>query len=116
MKRKERRLKQALFICSLLFYLNGQSLHWADLKARHAIQIQVPKARRNAVDETLALALFELYFGALPSTAPEWVEPVTLEHLQPSSAAVKRLTGRDDAAGIVDWLDGLVNVGWQLSN
>ena len=89
---------------------------WADLKARHAIQVQVPKARQNAVDETLALALFELYFGALPSTAPEWVEPVTLEHLQPSSAAVKRLTGRDDAAGIVDWLDGLVNVGWQLSN
>ena len=89
---------------------------WTDLKARHAIQVQVPKARRKAVDETLALALFELYFGALPSTAPEWVEPVTLEHLQPGSAAVKQLTGRDDAAGIVDWLDGLVNVGWQLSN
>ena len=87
---------------------------WADLKARHAIQVHVPEQHRSTVDATLALALFDLYFEDLPPTTGAELEAVTLDHLQPGSPQVKTLTGGSDAASVVDWLDGLVNVGWYL--
>lgn len=89
---------------------------WADLKTRHAITAKVPRtdpARRQSVDPTLALALFDLYFGPLPS--PNLVA-VNLEDLTPGSTTAQRLTGTEQAtaADVVDWLDDLINVGWQL--
>ncbi len=65
---------------------------WATLKARHAIRLS------NFLEETddrIALEIFELYFDDM-----ERFEQHSQDEYTPKA--------------VIEWLDGLVNVGWQL--
>jgi CRISPR-associated protein Cmr2 len=68
---------------------------WAHLKARHAIQL---KESVETADDRIALHLFDLYFGQRDRLLDN----------------AKWIVGDDSPAAILQWLDGLVNVGWQL--
>jgi CRISPR-associated protein Cmr2 len=69
---------------------------WAQLKARHAIRLQDPS---DQVDDRIALKLFELYFD-------------DMERFEKHSQEIFK--DNDTPKAIIEWLDGLVNVGWQL--
>ncbi|MBW4549361.1 MAG: CRISPR-associated protein Cmr2 [Symplocastrum torsivum CPER-KK1] len=70
---------------------------WAHLKARHAIPL---KDKSGNVDDRIALALFDLYFG--------------------ERAELLQRTCNDSGKSVIDektlieWIDGLINIGWQL--
>jgi CRISPR-associated protein Cmr2 len=68
---------------------------WAHLKFRHAIQL---KESVGTADARIALRLFDLYFGQRDRLLDN----------------AKWIVGDDSPAAILQWLDGLVNVGWQL--
>lgn len=69
---------------------------WAQLKARHAIPLY---DRSEQVDDRIALKIFELYFD-------------DMERFEQHSQEIFK----DDYTpkAVIEWLDGLVNVGWQL--
>jgi CRISPR-associated protein Cmr2 len=72
---------------------------WAQLKARHAIPNR--KAKQNPTDESLAIALFNLYFSEMGDEIQKkghWTH----------------VAGDNDALAIAEWIDGLILVGWQL--
>jgi len=69
---------------------------WATLKARHAIPI---KDRSDQVDDRIALKIFELYFD-------------DMERFEQHSQEIFKKDYTPKA--VIEWLDGLVNVGWQL--
>jgi CRISPR-associated protein Cmr2 len=79
---------------------------WAQLKARHAIPLQDPS---DPVDDRIALAFFKLYFSAesVWKNKSKWCEDTLQEKAE-------WIVGKDSEKEIVKWLDGLVNVGWQL--
>lgn len=70
---------------------------WAQLKARHAIEL---KDTTTTVNEDLALAVFKLYFNDFSN-----FESQRLKIFKNNS---------DTPQAIAQWIDGLVNVGWQL--
>lgn len=70
---------------------------WAQLKARHAIEL---KDTATTVNEDIALAIFKLYFD--DSTGFESQRPKIFKN------------NTDTPQAIAQWIDGLVNVGWQL--
>jgi CRISPR-associated protein Cmr2 len=75
---------------------------WAQLQARHAIDL---KERTENVDDRIALALFDFYFGSRNKSINQ---SVLIENC-------KYLTGKEySSSAIIEWLDGLVKVGWQL--
>jgi CRISPR-associated protein Cmr2 len=69
---------------------------WAQLKARHAICLQ---DRSDQVDDRIALTIFELYFD-------------DMERFEKHSQEIFKKDYTPKA--VIEWLDGLVNVGWQL--
>lgn len=69
---------------------------WAQLKARHAVNL---KDRSGQVDDRIALKLFELYFNDL-DRFEKYSQEIFKDNYTPKA--------------VVEWLDGLVNVGWQL--
>jgi CRISPR-associated protein Cmr2 len=69
---------------------------WAQLKARHGISL---KETAEFVDERLALAIFDLYFNDLNR-----FEMYRCEIFKE----------KDTPQAIIQWIDGLINVGWQL--
>jgi len=69
---------------------------WAQLKARHAIPLQ---DQSDQVDDRIALKVFELYFD-------------DMERFKQHSQEIFKDNNTPKA--VVEWLDGLVNVGWQL--
>lgn len=79
---------------------------WATLKARHAISF---KNRSDQIDDRVALALFKLYFSAESALqdSSKWQEDILQQEAE-------WIVGQDSEQEIVEWLDGLVNVGWQL--
>jgi CRISPR-associated protein Cmr2 len=75
---------------------------WAQLQARHAIN---PKDSLENVDDRIALALFDLYFSNQDKSVNQ---TYLIDHCL-------NLTGKEySAAVMIEWLDGLVKVGWQL--
>jgi len=70
---------------------------WAKLKARHAIRLN---DRSDQVDDRIALEIFKLYFNDM-----ERFEDYTQEIFKKEEYTPK---------AVIEWLDGLVNVGWQL--
>jgi CRISPR-associated protein Cmr2 len=70
---------------------------WAHLQARHSVQL---KESADRADDEIALCLFDLYFGQ---------RDLLLENAE-------EIIGDDQGspAAILKWLDGLINVGWQL--
>jgi CRISPR-associated protein Cmr2 len=72
---------------------------WAQLKARHAIRLQ--EMEKLSINKELALALFNLYFdnaGEKFKQERKWID----------------LAGDNSDSAIVNWIDDLVLVGWQL--
>jgi CRISPR-associated protein Cmr2 len=72
---------------------------WAQLKAHHAIPNR--KAKQNPTDESLAIALLNLYFSEMGDEIQKkghWTH----------------VAGGNDALAIAEWIDGLILVGWQL--
>ncbi|MEG4068912.1 type III-B CRISPR-associated protein Cas10/Cmr2 [Microcoleus sp. Pol11C2] len=72
---------------------------WAQLKARHAIRLQ--EMEELSINKELALALFNLYFdnaGEQFKQERKWID----------------LAGDNSDSAIVNWIDDLVQVGWQL--
>jgi CRISPR-associated protein Cmr2 len=72
---------------------------WAQLKARHAIPNR--RAKQNPTDESLAIALLNLYFSEMGDEIQKkghWTH----------------VAGDNDALAIAEWIDGLILVGWQL--
>jgi CRISPR-associated protein Cmr2 len=70
---------------------------WAQLKARHGIEL---KDTAENADECIALAIFELYFKDLKRFEEHKHEIFKEEN--------------DTHQAIIQWIDGLINVGWQL--
>ena len=68
----------------------------AELKARHAIS---PKSIKEA-DSRIALELFKLYFGEKNS----------------SELSRKRsdITNKEEPRALIEWIEGMIQVGWQL--
>ncbi|MEG4044528.1 Cas10/Cmr2 second palm domain-containing protein [Microcoleus sp. Pol17_C1] len=72
---------------------------WAQLKARHAIRLQ--EMEELSINKELALVIFNLYFdnaGEKFKQERKWSD----------------LTGDNSNSAIVNWIDDLVQVGWQL--
>ena len=92
-------------------YLNWTHIYndWEHLKARHAIAL---KDKEN-VNEYIALELFDLYFGdRTPRT--DGRKPVNRDYFSEGDN-YKHITGEAySASAIIQWIDGLVKVGWQL--
>jgi CRISPR-associated protein Cmr2 len=92
-------------------YLNWTHIYndWEHLKARHAIAV---KDKEN-VDERIALELFDLYFGDRSPRTDE-LRPVSRAYFSEGENC-KYITGEAyTAKAIIEWIDGLVKVGWQL--
>jgi len=72
---------------------------WAQLKARHAIRLQ--EMEELSINKELALVIFNLYFdnaGEKFKQERKWSD----------------LAGDNSSSAIVNWIDDLVQVGWQL--
>ncbi len=72
---------------------------WATLKARHAIRLQALEG--VSINKEIALKLFDLYFdeaGKEFQQKRKWDD----------------LTGNNTDQAIVQWIDDLIQVGWQL--
>lgn len=70
---------------------------WAQLKARHAIEL---KDMTTNVNEDLALAIFKLYFN-------------DFNRFESQRSKIFK-NNSDTPQAITQWVDDLVNVGWQL--
>jgi CRISPR-associated protein Cmr2 len=83
---------------------------WEHLKACHAIPL---KDKAENIDERVALELFELYFGdRAPRT--DGLRAVCRDYFSAGDNC-KHITGKAySATAIIEWIDGLVKVGWQL--
>ena len=69
---------------------------WAYLKSRHAIRFR--DIGQSSVERDLALVMLDLYFTGWQQDISDW----------------KTVAGETDDAAIVQWVDDLVQVGWQL--
>lgn len=72
---------------------------WAHLKARHAIRFQA--VQQNPIKRDLAIVLLNLYFDDLGTEIQQ-------------KRQWKELAGDNTDRSIVQWVDDLVQVGWQL--
>jgi len=72
---------------------------WATLKARHAIRLQTMEGIE--INKQIALSIFDLYFDDAAKT-------FEAEQLW------NKLAGDNTAEAIVNWMDDLIQVGWQL--
>jgi CRISPR-associated protein Cmr2 len=70
---------------------------WAQLKARHAIEL---KDTTENVNADLALAVFKLYFN-------------DFSRFESQRQKIFK-NNSDTPQAIIQWIDGLVNIGWQL--
>jgi len=72
---------------------------WATLKARHAIRLNTTEG--TAINKQIALSIFDFYFddaGKVFEAERLW----------------DKLAGDNTNAAIVNWIDDLIQVGWQL--
>jgi CRISPR-associated protein Cmr2 len=79
---------------------------WQQLKSRHAIRfIETEKQKINVKDRDLAIKILDLYFN---NAGTQISGDSNLER------PWKYIAGDDTAVSIVNWIDDLINVGWQL--
>ena len=65
------------------------------------------------MNEYIALELFQLYFGDRSPRTDE-LKPVSRDYFSEGDNC-KHITGEKySAKAIIEWIDGLVKVGWQL--
>lgn len=72
---------------------------WTTLKSRHAIQLQATEGM--SINKQIALSIFDLYFDDMGKV-------FEAERLW------GKLAGDNTNAAIVNWIDDLIQVGWQL--
>jgi CRISPR-associated protein Cmr2 len=76
---------------------------WAHLKTRHAIRLKdKSEGDRGRGDYETAIAFFNLYFNN------------QADRLFSSSRNCRDLIGNDTDTAIIQWIDDLIQVGWQL--
>jgi len=81
---------------------------WAELKARHTVSLKETKENINA---DIALRVFDLYFKDRSSRIDD-LRAVNRDYLKNNC---KPITGKDySQVAFIEWIDGLVKVGWQL--
>jgi CRISPR-associated protein Cmr2 len=76
---------------------------WAHLKSRNAIQLK--KIGEHSIKRDLALTMLDLYFGGLGQEIQRASEPAN---------KWKAIVGDNSDIAIVQWVNDLVQVGWQL--
>lgn len=76
---------------------------WAHLKSRHAIRFR--EINNNLIDRDLALAMLDLYFEELGQE---------IQQAKEKDNQWKAIAGDNSDAAIVQWINDLVQVGWQL--
>ncbi len=75
---------------------------WATLKARHAIRLK--ETEKLKVDNSLAIKFFDYYFDDAGKKIRE----------NPQDKRWKYIAGDNKSLAVVQWIDDLVQVGWQL--
>lgn len=87
---------------------------WAQLKARHAIRL---KEKSDDIDDSIALAVFDLYFCDRASRTDE-LKSINKDYLTDSENSkhiINKMSKQDILpADFIEWIDGLINIGWQL--
>jgi CRISPR-associated protein Cmr2 len=78
---------------------------WAHLKSRHAIRLREVDQENYRIDQDLALAMLDLYFDGLGQE----IQEATVKKNQ-----WKAIAGDNSAVAVVQWINDLVQVGWQL--
>lgn len=78
---------------------------WAHLKSRHAIQLREVDKKNNPIDRDLALAMLDLYFDDLGQE---------IQQAKEKENQWKAIVGDNSDLAIVQWVNDLVQVGWQL--
>lgn len=85
----------------------GKDANWshiysdlAQLKARHAIPPKTAGHIENPNEDVVALSLFGLYFGD--------------EKKKILSENREDITGLESTKSVIEWIDGMIQVGWQL--
>jgi len=78
---------------------------WAHLKSRHAIRLREVDQKNYRIDQDLALAMLDLYFDGLGQE----IQEATVKKNQ-----WKAIAGDNSAVAVVQWINDLVQVGWQL--
>lgn len=76
---------------------------WAHLRSRNAIQLK--KIGEHSIGRDLALTMLDLYFGGLGQEIRRATEPAN---------KWKAIVGDNSDMAIVQWVNNLVQVGWQL--
>ena len=76
---------------------------WAHLKSRHAIRFR--EINNNRIDRDLPLAMLDLYFDELGQE---------IRQAKEKENQWEAITGDNSDAAIVQWINDLVQVGWQL--
>lgn len=76
---------------------------WAHLKSRNAIQLK--KIGEHSIERDLALTMLDLYFDGLGQEIQRAKEPAD---------KWKAIVGDNSDIAIVQWVNNLVQVGWQL--
>jgi CRISPR-associated protein Cmr2 len=79
----------------------------AQLKAKHAIAPRSARKVSQNTDDAVALALFGLYFG---EDNDELGEARKAE----LSSYRNTITGSEDTKSVIEWIEGMIQVGWQL--
>jgi CRISPR-associated protein Cmr2 len=77
----------------------------AQLKAKHAIAPRSARKVSRTTDDAVALALLGLYFGKDDLGEARQVE---------LSSERKSITGSEDTKSVIKWIEGMIQVGWQL--
>ncbi|MEY3868764.1 MAG: hypothetical protein RLZZ338_2655 [Cyanobacteriota bacterium] len=72
---------------------------WEYLKSRHSIPLKVSKRDDTDVDDSLAIDLFNLYFN---------------EEGNRISKDREKIVGNSSNKELINWMDGLIHIGWQL--
>jgi len=85
----------------------GKDANWshvysdlAQLKARHAIPPKTAGHIDNPNEDAVALSLLDLYFG-------DDKKEILSKHR-------KDITGLESTKSVIEWIDGMIQVGWQL--
>lgn len=78
---------------------------WAHLKSRHAIQLREVDKKNNPIDRDLALTVLDLYFDDLGQE---------IQQAKEKENQWKAIVGDNSDLAIVQWVNDLVQVGWQL--
>ncbi|MBW4507992.1 MAG: CRISPR-associated protein Cmr2 [Scytonematopsis contorta HA4267-MV1] len=90
----------------------GEQANWghiyndlAQLKARHAIP---SNAKKEHINENIALYLYDAYFNQKKSD-----NNISSNYI---SKHAQKIVGSTEGQQIIDWICGLINIGWHLAN